>query len=485
MVNTTEIIGGKAMKKIFTFILAMTMVISAAAMSGCSDKSGADSKNSGAGSSSSGDKLDLSKADLNGKTVTVASWIDFNNSDDSSAVAAARRDYFAQMEKELNCKLEWKIYDKETLTSQLITTALANDKFCDIAIPVMWNTASVLTNKAFVDLNSIKSVDLTADYYDQNINDLLDIGGVQRAASCGLLCTPVSETAAVVFNKRILSECGLENPYKLHTEGKWTVSKLREMAKKATKDLDGVSGMSINDQYGITTLDTVALAQDILAADNVCTITKTRGNNFSYNLNDEKVVNALKYTQDWFCNDASIFINSNQDAQHEQFSSGKALFYVFQLSYLEKFKDMKDNYGIVPFPRGDEAKEYNGLMNWNTSLMGIPSTVSEADREDIGYVFEALAYYSRNDNKNRTDELIGRYVRDDESVEMLNIISSSGVHTPDLIIATPRIENVYYALNQVIGGTRDITTDIPKAIASNKNTLRSALNQISASLASE
>lgn len=469
------------MKKFIAFLLAMIMVFSCLTLAGCSssEQAGTNSDSAGAG------KLDLSDVDLGGKVITIASWIDFNNSKDTSTVAVERRKYFAQIEKDLNCKLEWKIVDKETLTSQLITTALANDKFCDIAIPVMWNTASILTNKAFVDLNSVKSINLSADYYDQNKNDLLDIGGVQRAASCGLLCTPVSETAAVVFNKRILSECKLEDPYKLYKENKWTVSKLREMAKKATKDLDGVSGMSLNDQYGITTLDPNALAQDILAANGAHTITKTKGANFNYNFNDKKVVNSLKYTQDWFCNDASVLMNSNQDAQHEQFSSGKALFYIFQLSYLEKFKDMKDEYGIVPFPRGDDVEEYKGLMNWNTSLMGIPSTVSEADREAVGYVYEALAYYSRNDNKNKNEELIGRYVRDDKSVEMLEIIATTGIHTPDLIIATPRIENVSNAMNQIIGGTKDITVDIPKTIASNKNALRSALSQVSATLASK
>lgn len=473
------------MKKFITFVLAMLMVLSTVTMAGCSDKADTPSTPDSSSTSSSEEKLDLSNADLGGKTITIASWRDFNNPDDKSDVATKRREYFAQIEKDLSCKIEWKVIDRDTLTSQLITTALANDKFCDIAITIMWNTASVLTNKAFVDLNSVKSVNLAANYYDQDKNTLLDINGVQRAASCGLLCTPVSETAAVVFNKRILSECGLEDPYKLYADNKWTVSKLREMAKKATKDLDGVSGMTLNDQYGITTLDTNALAQDILAANGAQTITKEKGKNFTYNLNDEKVVNALKFSQDWLCNDASVLINSNQDTQHEQFSSGKALFYIFQLSYLEKFKDMKDEYGIVPFPRGDEAESYTGLMNWNTSLMGIPSTVSEADREDVGYVLEALAYYSRNDNKNMTQELTGRYLRDDKSIEMLEVISSTGVHAPDLIVATPRIENVSNAMNQILVGTRDKTVDIPKTISSNKNALRSALNQLSATLASE
>lgn len=469
------------MTKIITFILAMLMVLSTTMMSGCSDKPDVSSKPSG--SDVSGDKLDLSDVDLGGKTITIASWRDFEVETDE--LATVRSEHFAQIEKDLNCKLEWKIVDKETLTSQLITTALANDKFCDIAITVMWNTASVVMNKAFADLNSIKSVNLSADYWDQDKNDIIDINGVQRAASCALLCTPVSETAAVVFNKRLLSECGLEDPYKLYDENKWTVSKLREMAKKATKDLDGVSGMTLNDQYGIATPDTSALAKDILTANKAFMLSKEKGSNFTYNLSDENVVNTLNYIQDWYGNDGSILINSNADTQLEQFSSGKSLFYIFQLHYLRYFTAMKDEYGIVPFPRGDEVDGYTGLMNWNTSLMGIPSTVSEADREDVGYVFEALAYYSRKDNESKGQTIIGRYIRDDRSVEMLDVISSSAIHTPDLFIATTRMEALYNIFGQITAGVKDQTVDIPKLIASNKNTLRSELNKVSATMATE
>lgn len=470
------------MKKILTIMLAMLCVLSSAGLAGCNNGSASSEKTD---ASSSASEVKLADADLGGKTVTIATWLDYNNSEDTSLVSTARREYFAKIEKELNCKLEWKIVDKATLTSQLITTALTGDKFADIAITVMWNTASVLTNKAFHDINSVETVNLEADYYDADKNRLLDINGVQRAASCGLTCTPASETSAVVFNKRILSECGLEDPYALYEKNEWTVSKLREMAKAATKDLDGVSGMTLNDQYGITTLDPDALARNILTANGAYTITKEKGKNFTYNMNDEKVVNTLKYTQDWFCNDGSLFINSNQDTQHAQFSNGRALFYIFQLNYLKEFTEMSDEYGVVPFPRGDEEKSYVGQLNWNTCLMGIPSTVPADELADVGAVFEALAAYSKDDNANRMNEIVGRYLRDEKSAEMLEVISSTGIHTADLVIATPRIEAIYQAHGAALGGVTDITRDISQIIASNKNSFRSALNSVSATLAAE
>ena len=467
------------MKKVFTFILAIVITACCLSMAGCGEKdAGSDS-----GTSSGTESSQSVKANLGGKTVTVATWRDFKNANDN--IGAERVKYFEKLEKDLDCKLDFQITDKETITQQLITTAMSGTKFCDIAIGVMWNTASVLTNRAFADLNKIDTVHLDRDYYDQNMNTILDINGIQRAASCGLTCTPVSETAAVVFNKRILKECGLENPYDLYKNNKWTLSKMREMAKTATKDLDGVAGMGINDQYGITTLDTVAFAKNILTASDAYLIAKEKGGSFVYNMGDDKIINNLKFAQDWIGRDNSIFINSSQDAQHAQFSNGKALFYTFQLSYLSKFTEMKDDYGIVPFPRGDEVDKYIGQMNWNTSLMGIPVTVGKDEINDIGSVFEALASYSASDNETMKNTLAGRFARDEESIEMMQVISETGRHTADLVLATPRMEAIEAATTAVFSGVNDATRDIAQLIASTRNSGKSAIALANAALAME
>ena len=471
------------MKKIISITLALCLTVSVALLSGCDNKKTSSGGNTSSGGSAS--TAERSIRNLNGRTVTIATTDNYGDRKTGESETDDKRlEYFKKIENELNCKIEWVSYGNEELTTKLITTALSGDKFCDIAIPIFWNTAANFTNKVLVDLNTVDTLNMKADYWHQPTNELLSVNGVLRASACGLTCLPVNETAAVVFNKRIIKEMNLENPYELYKNGKWTVEKLREMAKKATKDLDGVSGMTKNDQWGITTLDRTALTQDIYTAYGFRTITKNGTGVYQYNMNNSDFITHLKWIQDWYCNDASIFVNDDQDAQHAQFSNGKALFYIFQLNYLSKFKNMTDDYGVVPFPMGSDKDNYAGLMNWNTRLMGIPVTVKGEELLDAGSVMQALAYYSKDDNNNKKQEIVGRYLRDSESIEMLDKISETGIHVPELFIATARFQSIQQNTTWIaFAGVSDPTYDFAQKIAETKNTANSLIAEFSASIA--
>ena len=84
---------------------------------------------------------------------------------------------------------------------------------------------------------------------------------------------------------------------------------------------------------------------------------------------------------------------------------------------------MEDDYGILPYPKFDESQEkyMSGAMD-NYTVLGIPITVSDPEMASI--ITEALnaesykqlfpAYYDT--------ALKVKYMRDEESIEMLDII---------------------------------------------------------------
>ena len=84
---------------------------------------------------------------------------------------------------------------------------------------------------------------------------------------------------------------------------------------------------------------------------------------------------------------------------------------------------MKDDYGILPYPKFDENQDkyYSNSMD-NYSLLSVPKTVT--DLEFVGTITEALtreshysvvpAYYDV--------ALTSKYARDEQSVAMLDII---------------------------------------------------------------
>ena len=71
---------------------------------------------------------------------------------------------------------------------------------------------------------------------------------------------------------------------------------------------------------------------------------------------------------------------------------------------------------------------------WFTTSMSVPM-VHGADNGDIGTVLDAMSYLSYVDVEPTFAEtyLQNRYIRDEESVEMLNIITSSKQYDPGFV----------------------------------------------------
>jgi len=89
---------------------------------------------------------------------------------------------------------------------------------------------------------------------------------------------------------------------------------------------------------------------------------------------------------------------------------------------------MEDDYGILPYPKLDEAQQnYHVNSMDNYSLLSVPVTVSEEDLEFVGHIVEALNIESKNSVFPAYYEiaLTDKYARDMESVEMLEIIMDS------------------------------------------------------------
>ena len=91
---------------------------------------------------------------------------------------------------------------------------------------------------------------------------------------------------------------------------------------------------------------------------------------------------------------------------------------------------MESNFGIVPIPKYDENQEnYHSLVNPFTGvLLGVPKSADDLERVSI--ILEALAAESKYTLQPAYYDVVlqRKYVRDDESSEMLDIIFGSRVY---------------------------------------------------------
>ena len=235
------------------------------------------------------------------------------------------------------------------------------------------------------------------------------------------------------FNKQMLADLALEDPYKLVRDGKWTYDKMHEMAKAAGKDLDGDGKMTKDDQFGLVTqLDWYFNSVPNSAGINYATADETGRLIFTDEV--EKLHNAL-VAVDALVNDASCTFTFAYGAMGDQYisalplDSGRVLFHWDPLFRALYYRAVEFDYGILPWPKLNEAQDKYYHFSHN-GFMVVPQTTTDMDK--TGIVVESLsalsykycipAYY---------DVLMGvKLTRDLDSVEMLDLVYKTCVFDP-------------------------------------------------------
>lgn len=102
------------------------------------------------------------------------------------------------------------------------------------------------------------------------------------------------------------------------------------------------------------------------------------------------------------------------------FLNDQALFYVHGLGSAQMYRDMKSDFGVIPTPKLDDTQESYFIQPDITKQMVIPSTAPDNERTSI--IVEALAYegYSYLRPLYYETMLQNKYLRDEESIEMLD-----------------------------------------------------------------
>ena len=105
------------------------------------------------------------------------------------------------------------------------------------------------------------------------------------------------------------------------------------------------------------------------------------------------------------------------------FLEGRSLFYTHSVEVaLSHFRDMEDDYIILPMPKADEQQEsyISTYSAWIISFVAVPMT---ADAEFAGVMMEAMAYLGYRDIRPKAYELVykEKALRDERSGEVLDI----------------------------------------------------------------
>ncbi|MHB1152038.1 MAG: hypothetical protein ACYCWE_09920 [Eubacteriales bacterium] len=323
-------------------------------------------------------------------------------------------------------------YGSDAGYNALLKSVTASDFSYDTAMLCGYATCKLASNGYLYDINSLQYVDLSQPWWDQKATGDLSIKGRLFYTTGDISTADNDGTCTILFNKKLVTDHNLSDPYSLVNTGKWTVDVFGEMSKAVSTDLNGDGKYDKNDQFGIMIWDDTMMGIVNGIGEKCATI--NADGELELTLYNTRVLTMFdKFTAIVY--DKSVAyayqrVSYDITDPVNMFSGNQVLFFMQLLDLVTYFRDMETDFGIIPFPKLDETQDgyAHTIGSWHSVFLCVPSVLEDAER--TGIVLEAMAceslktvtpaYYEKT--------LVGKLVRDDESAEMLDIILSTRVY---------------------------------------------------------
>lgn len=316
----------------------------------------------------------------------------------------------------------------DQLHKAVSTAVMANDDIYDAVYGCINAFGTETDGKYVLNLNDIDSINFEDEWWNPSYAKSAIIDGDKLYVAVDYMnLNGYTWTDAQYFSKDLVTKYGLDMPYDFVRDGKWTLDRMAEYMKPAinlngdesfTASADGNSSYGVCVQHGggITSLAEGAGAFVVERdKDGIPAITQ----------NTEKVVNAFEKLAGILSEDGACFMyNTPEYSSLVAFTEGRGMFYQGSLgnSLGDKMRASNIEYGIIPLPKYDEKQDqYYSMVSQYTLALSIPKTV--ADPETVGACLDYLEWASFKECiPVIQDALCYKGVRDDDSIEMLDII---------------------------------------------------------------
>ncbi len=461
------------MKKYLCLLLALLMV--AACFAACTDNGADDSSNpsdivdESNGSTDGGSEYHemLPEAtDMGGRTFNIYQrWfgygketIDFQGeviwqeSEDGtmSNINRAKSEVLEAVQKDYNCTItgEMSTDSAGEIRTYIQEDMLSSKPTIDFCFETYYYYYSFVEQGFLTDLNTL-GIDFSKPWWDQNAVSDLSMCNKLYYALGDINTYDNDGTFVILFNKTLYEEKFGEGSYQelydLAESGDWTFDVLEEKVKGFGAEITGDNVRDEFDQYGLLT-ETSNLYMHVIAAGEKA-IDKNADDEMEFTLENERVFTSINRAVDLYLNSNDVLvanlekyetkypaddgIDVYQETVIKAFKEGRGLFYMTGLIHLPYFRDMEDDFGILPLPKFDDSQDryYHTMSVHTASTVFVPvgQLSSGENGKQIGTIIDALGAYSKD---YLTPEYYEKQLKrgdasDPHSAKMLDIIFES------------------------------------------------------------
>ncbi|MBP5237299.1 MAG: extracellular solute-binding protein [Clostridia bacterium] len=280
----------------------------------------------------------------------------------------------------------------------------------DILLDIKTHLASLTVNSVLADFNDL-GLDFNKPWWDRHFVTDLSIGGRVYLMQCDVSIARFTNIRFFYYNKGLINDYHLDNPISFYDNDDWTLENFLTMVKGVSSPAaDGSLGTygivleegAANSVYmhmltgiGIryTDVDQDGLFTEIITdqvdkMDTFNSIVSAVFNDKNYALTMDEAVE-LNGTN-------PVSGNHKYDQARSLWAQGHFLFTQSSIAATNQFREMKDDYGIMPNPKyNKDQKEYAHKCDKYALCFAIPFHDS-VDMERLATVMDYWAYVSRD-----------------------------------------------------------------------------------------
>ena len=285
------------------------------------------------------------------------------------------------------------------LNNTFTNSVSAGDRSFDIAFQHMIMTASLAAGGVTMNWYDMPHLNFEKPWWTSSVKELT-VNDIMYVTASDYCLNTFEMAWCLIFNKQMMENLGISTtPYDLVQENSWTLDAYYAMVQNVSNDSNGDGEMTDADTYGINSYGSPWLAS-ISNYWWACgeTISRFDDSGMPYFAMDSEKTQIVFEKMYALLVDDNISYWDQTQGKNMIFWQDQALFASMMIRDVEVNRDKDLGYGLVPYPKYDEQQEqYLNLVDGHASVMALPVTLSEEDRDFVGTMIEAFSAATFND----------------------------------------------------------------------------------------
>ncbi len=299
----------------------------------------------------------------------------------------------------------------------------------DLCFVHMVSGAELALDNDVLPFEKLPYIDLSKPWWDKSIKNGFSIRNNLMMLNGDISPFSFSITSCMYFNKTMFDRLDLEYPYELVKKGEWTLDKLIEYTKGITQDADGdgkITPDGSSDIYGLTSWH-LDVPYSLYYAAGGMLVSKDQDDVPYYDPQLDRDTEIYGKLYDVIITNKAFYATdmANYNNVYKLFTDGRAMFLDSMLNLAGSMREMNDEFGIIPVPKLNKSQpEYKSFVNGASSMICVPATVKESDREYVSILIEGIASeaYRIVTPVLKENYLKRKVTRDADSAEMIDYI---------------------------------------------------------------